>query len=185
MDDFSFMKPEIHPNSFIADDATILGRVILEEGASIWFKAVVRADLAEIKIGSDSNVQDNCLIHVETNQGTYIGKGVTIGHGAILHACEVGNNCLIGMGAIILDGARIAPNSLVAAGSVVPPGKSYPEGSLIMGSPAVVRRSLTPEEIERNLHSARRYRKYWEAYLKHGIHVFKPGDNNVVLTKKP
>jgi len=184
VDNFSYLKPEVHPNTFIAQDATILGRVFLEEGASVWFKAVLRADLAEIKIGANSNVQDNCLIHVETGQGTFIGQGVTIGHGAIIHACEVGDNCLIGMGAIILDGARIARNSLVAAGSVVAPGKSFPEGSLIMGSPASVRRPLTPEEIERNKQSARRYRRYWEAYLRHGVQVYKSGDN-IILTKKP
>jgi carbonic anhydrase/acetyltransferase-like protein (isoleucine patch superfamily) len=184
MDDFSLMKPEINPRSFIASQAVVLGRVVLHEGASIWFNAVVRADLAEIIIGRNSNVQDNCVIHVENNEGTYIGEGVTIGHGAVLHACKVGDNCLIGMGAIILDGARIAPNSLVAAGSVVPPGKSYPEGSLIMGSPAVVRRALTPEEIQQNKASALRYRRYWESYLQSGVHLFHPREG-IVLMKKP
>lgn len=179
MNDFSLMKPEIHPRSFVADQAAVLGRVVLQEGASIWFNAVVRADLAEIIIGRNSNVQDNCVIHVESGQGTYIGEGVTIGHGAILHACQVGDNCLIGMGAIILDGARIGPNSIVAAGSVVPPGKTYPEGSLILGSPAVVRRPLTEAEIQQNKESARRYRRYWELYQRRGIYHYRRGQDVV------
>lgn len=182
MNDFSLMKPEIHPRSFVAEQAVLLGKVVLQEGASIWFNAVVRADLAEIIIGRNSNVQDNCIIHVESGAGTYIGEGVTIGHGAILHACRVGDNCLIGMGAIILDGASIGPNSIVAAGSVVPPGKTYPEGSLILGAPATVRRALTPEEIQQNKASARRYRRYWEIYQKQGIYLFRPGEG--IIRKK-
>ncbi len=155
---------EIHPETFIAEGARLIGRVILRKGASIWFNAVVRADLAEIIIGEESNVQDNCVIHVEKDKPTIIGNRVTIGHGAILHACRIGDESLIGMGAIILDGSSIGSNCLVAAGSTVPPHKSFPDGWLIMGTPAKAVRELTPEEKENIRSSASRYRLYAEAY---------------------
>lgn len=157
---------EIHPETFIAEGAKVIGQVTLKKGASIWFNATVRADLAEIIIGEESNVQDNCVIHVEKDKPTIIGDRVTIGHGAILHACRIGDESLIGMGAIILDGASIGANCLVAAGSVVPPGKSFPDGWLIMGVPAKAVRELTPEEKESLKASAQRYRLYAEAYRR-------------------
>lgn len=155
---------EIHPETFIAEGARLIGRVILKKGASIWFNAVVRADLAEIIIGEESNVQDNCVIHVEKDKPTIIGQRVTIGHGAVLHACRIGDESLIGMGAIILDGSSIGSNCLVAAGSVVPPLKSFPDGWLIMGTPAKAVRELTSEEKENIRSSAYRYHLYAEAY---------------------
>ncbi|MCX7974093.1 MAG: gamma carbonic anhydrase family protein [Candidatus Aminicenantes bacterium] len=164
MDWIKFEPSEIHPEAFIADGAKVIGRVILKKGASLWFNAVVRADLAEIIIGEESNVQDNVVIHVEKDKPTIIGDRVTIGHGAILHACHIGNDSLIGMGSIILDGASIGSNCLVAAGSVVPPQKSFPDGWLIMGIPAKAVRELTPEEKEIITSSARRYHLYAESY---------------------
>lgn len=160
---------EIHPETFIAEGARLIGRVILKKGASIWFNAVVRADLAEIIIGEESNVQDNCVIHVEKDKPTIIGQRVTIGHGAVLHACRIGDESLIGMGAIILDGSSIGSNCLVAAGSVVPPLKSFPDGWLIMGTPAKAVRELTPEEKENIRSSAYRYHLYAEAYRQRKV----------------
>jgi len=164
MEMIKFESGEIHPETFIAEGAKVIGRVILKKGASIWFNAVVRADLAEIVIGEQSNIQDNCVVHVEKDKPTIIGDRVTIGHGAILHACQIGPESLIGMGSIILDGARIGSNCLVAAGSVVPPNKSFPDGWLIMGAPARAVRELTPEEKENIRSSALRYHLYAEAY---------------------
>jgi carbonic anhydrase/acetyltransferase-like protein (isoleucine patch superfamily) len=175
MTDFENMTPEIHPKTFVAEGARLIGRVILKEGASIWYNAVLRADLAEIVIGENSNVQDNCVFHVEHGQGTLLGRNVTVGHGAILHACRIGDNTLVGMGAIVLDGSVIPAHSLVGAGSVVPPNKTYQEGSLLLGSPARFVRKLSPQEIEDIAASARHYREFWESYLREGIPVISGG----------
>jgi carbonic anhydrase/acetyltransferase-like protein (isoleucine patch superfamily) len=172
MDSFSGRIPEIHPASFVAEGARLVGRVILKEGASVWYNCVLRADLADIIIGENSNVQDNGVIHVEDDRGTTLGRGVTVGHAAVLHGCTIGDNCLIGMGSILLDGSLILRDSIVAAGALVPPGKTYPEGSLILGSPARVVRLLTEDEIHQNRESARRYRLFWEAYRRDGIGGF-------------
>lgn len=172
MDSFKGRIPEIHPASFVAEGARLVGRVILREGASVWYNVVLRADLADIVIGENSNVQDNCVIHVEDDRGTTLGRGVTVGHAAVLHGCTIDDNCLVGMGSILLDGCRILRDSIVAAGALVPPGKTYPEGSLILGSPARAVRRLSEEEIRKNGESARRYRLFWEAYRRDGIGGF-------------
>jgi gamma-carbonic anhydrase len=173
MSDFSGLELNIHPWSFVAEGARLIGAVTLEEGASVWYNSVLRADLAAITIGRDSNIQDNCTLHVEHDGPTVVGSRVTVGHGAILHACMVEDDCLIGMGAILLDGVRVRKNSLVAAGAVIPPGKSFPEGSLILGSPASVARKLSEAEVRNIVESAGRYREFWEDYLKKGIAFYK------------
>ena len=172
--DFSLRLPRISPRTYVAPGARIIGAVTLGEGASVWPNCVLRADIEDIIIGEDTNIQDLSVVHVEHGLPAIIGRGVTIGHRAVIHACTVEDNCLIGMGAILLDGCLIRKNSLVAAGSVVPPGKQYPEGSLIMGIPGVVKRALTPEEIEHNVLSAKNYREYWEAYVGKGIPGYEP-----------
>lgn len=169
MHDFSEMKPEIHPDSFIAEGARIVGRVILGRGASVWFNSVLRADVATITIGENTNIQDGCLVHVDFGLDTVIGSNVTVGHGAILHACRIGDNCLIGMGAILLDGAVVPPHSVVAAGALVPPKKTYPPGMLILGSPAKVARALGAEEIQHLAEHAALYVSFWKAYATKGI----------------
>ncbi len=171
--DFKNKQPVVHPHTYIADGAKLIGAVTLEEGASVWFNAVLRADLEPIVIGRDSNIQDGCVIHVETGKPTIVGPSVTVGHNVILHACTIGEGALVGMGSIILDGAVIPPRSLVAAGSLVPQGKTYPEGSLILGSPARVARKLSEAEIAGILGSAAHYRQFWEAYLRDGIGIEK------------
>jgi carbonic anhydrase/acetyltransferase-like protein (isoleucine patch superfamily) len=155
-------KALINPETFIAKNATIIGRVVLKKGASIWYNAVVRADIADIVIGEYSNIQDNCVIHVDYDRPAIVGDYVTVGHGAILHACKIGSRTLIGMGAIILDQANIPDHCLVAAGALVPPGKTFPEGSLILGSPAKVARSLTAEEIKDLEKHAQDYYDFWK-----------------------
>jgi carbonic anhydrase/acetyltransferase-like protein (isoleucine patch superfamily) len=169
MDDFSRRQPEIHPASFVAPGARLIGRVVLAEGASVWYNAVLRADLADIIIGSDTNIQDGCLVHVDAGLPTVIGRGVTVGHGAILHACTVGDNAIVGMGSIVLDGAVVPPDSIVAAGALIPPRKTYAPASLLVGSPAVVARKLSEAEIAHIRESARHYREFWEAYAARGI----------------
>jgi carbonic anhydrase/acetyltransferase-like protein (isoleucine patch superfamily) len=169
MDDYSARAPEIHPHAFVAAGARLLGRVVLAEGASVWYNAVLRADIADIVVGPDTNIQDGSLVHVDHGLPTVLGRGVTVGHGAILHACTIGDNALVGMGAIVLDGAVVPPDSIVAAGALIPPKKTYASGSLLVGSPAVVARKLSEAEIAHIRESARHYRAFWEAYAARGI----------------
>lgn len=151
------ISPLIHESCFVADSADVIGEVTAQENVSIWFGAVLRADVASIQIGKGSNVQDNCVFHVSHDAGLVIGENVTIGHGAILHSCKIGNNCLIGMGSIILDGAEIGDNTLIGAGSLVAPNKKIPSGVLCLGSPAKVVRELSEEEINEITASAEHY----------------------------
>lgn len=162
-------KPHIHNSCFIAENTTIIGRVTIKRNASIWYGTVIRGDDNYISIGVNTNVQDNCTIHIAEDYPTIIGDNVTIGHGAIVHGCKVGNNVLIGMGAIILDGAEIEDNVLIAAGSLVSPGKKMPSNTLVMGSPAKVVRELTKEEIVNIKNSADYYVKLAEEYKKIGL----------------
>ena len=106
-------RPEIHPDSWVAPDANVIGRVVLEEGASVWFGTTIRAEHETVRIGAGSNVQDNCVLHVDPGFGLTVGQGCTIGHKVILHGCTIGDNTLIGMGATILNGARIGSNCLI------------------------------------------------------------------------
>ncbi len=141
--------PQIGKNCFLAESADLVGSITIGDESNIWFNVVARADINEIKIGNNVNVQDLSMLHVTEAFSLVIGNNVTIGHNVVLHACKIGDNSLIGMGAIILDGAEIGKNCVVAAGSVVPPGKKYPENSMILGNPAKVKRNLSLEEIEK------------------------------------
>jgi len=149
--------PELSSGVYVADNATLMGQVTLEQGANIWYGAVLRGDQAPITIGENSNIQDNAVVHVSASFPVHVGKNVTVGHAAILHGCTVEDNCLIGMGAILLNGCVIGEGSLVAAGALVTQGKVIPPHSLVMGSPAKVVRSLTQKEIDENPITARRY----------------------------
>ncbi|MBO4854400.1 MAG: gamma carbonic anhydrase family protein [Oscillospiraceae bacterium] len=150
-------KPCIHPSVFIAPNATVLGDVTLEKDCSVFFGAVIRGDRQPISIGCGSNVQDNCVLHVDPDWALCLGENVTVGHGAILHGCTVGDGTLIGMGAIVLNGAMIGKNCLVAAGALVSPNTVIPDGSLVVGVPGKVRRALTEDEIAANLQNAAAY----------------------------
>lgn len=127
---------------FVAESAQIIGHVILEEGAGIWFGAVLRGDNEPISIGEGSNIQENCVLHTDMGFPLRVGKGCTIGHSAILHGCTIGDNSLVGMGATVLNGARIGNNCLIGAGALVTEGKVIPDNSLVVGSPARVIRTL-------------------------------------------
>ena len=128
--------PHIGNNVYIAENAYIIGDAELDDGCSIWFGAVIRADDDKIIIGKNTNVQDNCTLHVDKNKPVIIGKNVTIGHNAVVHGCEIGDCTLIGMNSTILDGAKIGKNCVVGAGAVITQNKVFPDNSLIMGVPA-------------------------------------------------
>ena len=132
----------------VFDGAKIIGDVKLSKESSIWYNAVVRADIEPVSIGERSNVQDNCTVHVSEGKPVSIGKNVSIGHNAIIHGCTIDDDVLVGMGAIILNGAHIRKNCLVGAGALVTENKDFPEGSLIIGSPAKAIRQLTDDEIK-------------------------------------
>ena len=151
------MKPVIHETAFVADNATVRGSVTLGANSSVFFGAVLRGDRAPITIGSGTNIQDNCVVHVDYDYPVVVGQNVTVGHSAILHGCTVGDNTLIGMGAIVLNGARIGKNCIIGAGALVTQGTDIPDGSLAFGSPAKVVRALTADEIEENHRNAMHY----------------------------
>jgi carbonic anhydrase/acetyltransferase-like protein (isoleucine patch superfamily) len=152
-------SPEFDDQSsnWIAPDATLIGRVRLGRNAGIWFGVVIRGDNEPISIGEDANVQEHTVMHTDPGFPLIIGKGCTIGHKAMLHGCTIGDNSLIGMGAIVLNGARIGKNSLVGAGALVTEGKEFPDGSLIVGAPAKVVRSLDENAIAMLRGSAAHY----------------------------
>ena len=139
-------QPDIHSSCFVAENATVVGRVIVKQNSSIWYGAVIRGDVSHISIGENTNIQDNCIIHINRDMPTIIGNNVTVGHGAIIHACTIGDNVLVGMGAIILDGAVIEDNVIIGAGAIVTPGKHIPSNTMAMGTPAKVVRELTEDE---------------------------------------
>ncbi len=156
--DFQDKTPKIHETCFVAENATVIGQVELAENVNVWYGTVLRGDVNFIRIGKNTNIQDNTVVHVESNgHPTIIGENVTIGHGAIVHACTVGDHSLIGMGAIVLDGAVIGENVILGAGALVPPGKTIPDNSLAVGSPAKVIRTLSEDEIPKRISHAERY----------------------------
>jgi carbonic anhydrase/acetyltransferase-like protein (isoleucine patch superfamily) len=159
-------KPYVGERVFVADGAKVIGRSNLGDHVSIWFNSVVRADVNFIKIGNNTNIQDLCMLHVTEKNSLTIGENTSLGHSVVLHGCKIGNGCLIGMGAIVLDGAEIGDHCLVAAGALVSPNKKFPPGSMIKGRPAVVERSLTPEEMEQVSNHYKAYLVYKEQYLK-------------------
>mgnify|MGYP001219204942 FL=1 len=148
---------KVNGQHFIADTASVIGRIILDKNASIWFGAVLRGDNETITVGENSNVQDLSILHTDPGFPLTIGKNCTIGHKAVLHGCYIGDNSLIGINAVILNGARIGKNCLVGAGSLVTEGKEIPDGSLVMGTPGKVVRELTPAQIIDLTMSAERY----------------------------
>jgi len=150
-------EPRIAPGAWVADSASVLGRVVLAEGASIWYGAVLRGDNDWIGVGRNSNVQDGSVLHTDAGVPLTLGEGVTVGHLVMLHGCTVGDGSLIGIQSVVLNGAKIGRNCLVGAGSLITEGKEFPDNCLIVGSPAKVVRELSPEQIERLRFSAAHY----------------------------
>ena len=139
--------PKIDKDAYVAPSADVIGSVILEAEASVWFGAVLRGDNDVITVGARSNVQDNSVIHVDKGVPVSVGSDVSIGHSVVIHGCSIGDRSLIGNGAVILDFAEIKEDCLVGAGALVTPGKTFPARSLIVGAPARVARELNDEEI--------------------------------------
>lgn len=138
---------------YIASGAVVTGDVELGEDVSVWHNAVLRGDGGKITVGDGSNIQDGCILHEETT----VGKCCTVGHGAILHGCTVGDGCLIGMGAIVLTGAVLEEGCLVGAGALVTGKTVAPAGSVLLGSPAKIVKTLTPEQMQQQYHDAEHY----------------------------
>ncbi len=160
---------ELHPQSWVAPNAVLIGKVRLQAGASVWFNAVLRGDNELIDIGEHSNVQDGAVMHTDMGFPLTLGKGVTVGHNAMLHGCSVGDYSLIGINAVILNGARIGRNCIIGANALIAEGKVIPDGSLVMGSPGKVVRELSDQQkklLEASaahyVHNAQRYARELE-----------------------
>jgi len=151
------LTPRIADSAWVADSAEVMGDVALGDEVGIWFGVVVRGDTAPITVGARTNIQDLSVLHADLGLPLSIGAGVTVGHKAMLHGCTIGDNSLIGIGAVVLNGAKIGQSCLVGAGALVTEGKEFPDGSMIIGSPAKVVRSLTPEQLQGLRQSADHY----------------------------
>jgi carbonic anhydrase/acetyltransferase-like protein (isoleucine patch superfamily) len=163
---FKEKSPEIHSSAFIVESAQVIGDVIIGEESSVWFNAVIRGDVNFVRIGKRTNIQDGCVLHVSRKKHPLIVEDeVTVGHNVVLHACTIRSRCLIGMGAIVMDGAEVGEDSIVGAGSLVTSYAKIPPGSLVLGSPAMVRRELTEEEKRGVRESAAHYVGDIESYL--------------------
>ncbi len=163
------VAPKLGEDVFIAPGAWVIGDVVIGARTSIWFNTVVRGDVHYVRIGSETNIQDNCTLHV--TEGTFpleMGDRITVGHRAVIHGCVIEDDCLIGMGAVIMDGSRIGKGSLVAAGALVKPGFVAPPGSLVMGVPAIVKRPVNEHEKELIREGAAHYLEVSARYLREG-----------------
>ncbi len=152
-------KPQIDESCYIAEDATVIGNVIIGENSSVWNHATIRSNHQPIVIGHGTDIQDNAVIHVDKDYKVTIGNNVSIGHCAIVHGCQVGDNTLIGMGSIILNGAVIGKNCIIGAGALVTQNVVVPDNSLVIGSPAKVIRQVTSTEISEITENAKMYQE--------------------------
>lgn len=150
-------EPLISPEAFIAPGAVVIGDVEIGRGSSVWFGCVIRGDIAPIRIGSNTNIQDGTVVHVAGGVPTYIGNGVTIGHMALIHACTLADRSFVGMKACVMDRAEVEEEAMVAAGALLTPGKRVPAGELWAGSPARPVRSLSDAERAEHVNLAARY----------------------------
>lgn len=158
---------------WIAPDANVIGRVVLQVAASVWFGATLRGDNELIFVGAGSNIQENCVLHTDPGFKLTIGQNCTIGHKAMLHGCTIGTNSLIGMGATILNGARIGKNCLIGAGALITEGKEIPDGSLVVGAPGKVVRQLDRGAIQGLTASALHYQENMRRF-RDGLQVIQP-----------
>jgi carbonic anhydrase/acetyltransferase-like protein (isoleucine patch superfamily) len=155
------VRPRLGRDVFVAEGARVIGDVHLGDEASVWFGAVLRGDYMPIRVGARTNIQDNAVVHITSEQfATTLGDDVTVGHAAIVHGCTIGSGCLVGMGSIVLDGAVVGEGSFVAAGSLVTPGTVIPPRSFVVGRPAKVMRSVTDRDLAVIRESASRYVQY-------------------------
>lgn len=164
---FKTKKPNIHSSVFIAPGAHVIGDVTLEKGVSIWFAAVLRGDIAPIRIGENTNIQDGCVLHVDDHKPCILKKGIIMGHQATAHACTVEDGVLIGIGARILSGAHVGAFSLIGAGALVLENAKIPARSLVLGVPGKVIRRLTSKEVAEHVAHARRYKELAAVYKRY------------------
>ena len=158
--------PTIASDTFVAENAAVVGDVHIGSRCSIWYGAVVRGDVFHIRIGDEVSIQDNTVVHVTSGRHpTVVGGGVTVGHSVVLHGCTIGDSCIIGMGAVVMDEARIGDHCIVGAGALVTPGTVIPSGQLVLGSPARVKRALTEAERVWIAASAQHYVELAKDYL--------------------
>jgi len=151
------LMPVVDADTWVAPDANVIGNVVLQSGASVWFGSTLRGDNEVIEIGAGSNVQENTVMHTDLGYPLIVGKNCTIGHKAMLHGCRIGDNTLIGMGATVLNGATIGRNCLIGAGALITEGKDIPDGSLVMGAPGKIVRTLDDAAILGLTRSAEHY----------------------------
>ena len=166
---YSLGETEVRLNSsdiFVADNATVIGNVMLEAHSSVWFNVVIRGDNELIHIGEESNVQDGSVLHTDPGHPLTLGRGVTVGHKAMLHGCTVGDYSLIGINAVVLNGAKIGKHCLIGANTLVPEGMEIPDGSLVIGSPAKIKRELSAAQQKMLELSAMSYVKNAERYRR-------------------
>lgn len=163
--------PKVAPSAYIDQAATVIGDVTFGERSSIWPSAVARGDVNRIVIGEETNIQDGAVLHGELDRYPVIlGNRVTVGHMACLHGCVIEDDVLVGIGAIVLNGARVGRGSVIAAGALVPEGMEIPPESMVMGTPAKVRRPVTPEETARFAENAQRYIRYRQDFRDEPAH---------------
>jgi carbonic anhydrase/acetyltransferase-like protein (isoleucine patch superfamily) len=156
--------PELHAESWVAPNASVIGQVILAARSSVWYGATLRAEAEPIEIGAGTNIQDGVTVHVDPGFPIRVGANVSVGHNAVLHGCEIEDGCLIGMGAVILNGAKIGAGSLIAASALVPQGVVVPPRSLVAGVPGKVRRELSDAEVTHNRNNAQVYQALVELH---------------------
>ncbi|MDB9743165.1 gamma carbonic anhydrase family protein [Pelagibacteraceae bacterium] len=164
--DFEGHTPKLDPNSWVASNSVIIGKVELKKDSNIWFNVTLRGDVESITVGEGSNVQDGSVVHSDPGCPVIIGKNVTIGHLVMLHGCVIEDDCLIGIGSTILNKAKIGKNSIIGANALVTENKVIPERSLVLGSPGKIIRQVTEEEIEHIKENARDYVKNFKKYKK-------------------
>ena len=155
--DFEKNLPEVHPDAWVAPNATLIGKVKIEKNSSIWFNAVLRGDIELISIGENTNIQDGSVLHTDPGYKLNVGKGVTVGHMVMLHGCQISDDTLIGIGSIILNNAKVGKNCIVGANSLITENKIIPDNSLVVGSPGRVLRKVTEEEIKAIHENAKHY----------------------------
>lgn len=165
------IQPEVAGDAFVAENATVIGRVRLDAGASVWFNCVLRGDADLLHIGACSNVQDGSVLHADPGFPLQVGENVTVGHMVMLHGCSIGDNSLIGIGAIVLNGAKIGRNCIIGAGALIPEGKEIPDNSLVMGAPGKIVRECGDKERAAIASSAKHYvdngRRYRTGLVPH------------------
>lgn len=169
--EYQGVKPKFHEKCFIAPTADLIGKITIDEGTSVWYNSVIRADVGSVKIGKNCSIQDLSVLHVDFNIDVIIGDNVTVGHSCTIHACEIGDNTMIGMGATVLSGAKIGKNCIIAAGSVVLENAVIPDNSLVAGIPGKVKREVDEKTVKHLTEHATSYVGIANSYLKEDLGV--------------